>query len=223
MLSSQYISSIIPTLLPQDSAARALEVMQDNHCTQLPIVNTDNVYIGMVGEDMLLDWNDDQVALKETVYPFLQPCVHANAHVFDAIALMQNQNITLVPVVADNNVYIGTISLATAFKHLAEGTMLSTNGATIIMQTAEHNYSLSRIAGIFESENVNAVSILTHIAESEIEKTINITIKTNKQDLRAVTSSLERFHYSVIHIFSEINDKEDLESNYNSLLNYLNM
>jgi hypothetical protein len=50
---------------------------------------------------------------------------------------------------------------------------------------------------------------------------LQLTIKTNKQDLRAVVATLERLNYVVIENYSEHNDNEDLKSNFEGLMNYL--
>jgi acetolactate synthase small subunit len=104
-------------------------------------------------------------------------------------------------------------------QYLANGTQSMENGGVVVVEATQFNYSLSQISRIFESENVNILSILVHANPSD--NLLQLTIKTNKQDLRAVVATLERLNYVVIENYSEHNDNEDLKSNFEGLMNYL--
>ncbi len=63
MLVQELISTVVPVLLPQDTGAKALRLMNEFHLTHLPLV-VDNKYVYLVEEDQVLDWEDPDQLLE---------------------------------------------------------------------------------------------------------------------------------------------------------------
>jgi acetoin utilization protein AcuB len=220
MRSQDFISVNIPSLSISDTADKALGLMEDYHVTQLPLVQ-ENHYLGLIKEDELLDWEDTFETFASVNKTYFSPVVFAETHVYEAAKIMQEQQLHILPVINDKQEYIGAITQENIFQYLAKGTQGAENGGTIVLEITQHNYSLSQIARIFESENVSVLS--TQIHSNPETNLMQLTIKTNKQDLRAIIATLERLNYIVSEVYAETIDNEDLQNNYSSLMNYLNM
>ena len=61
-----------------------------------------------------------------------------------------------------------------------------------------------------------------HVLQEADSKMI-ITIKTNRQDLRSIVASLERFNYEILEVHSLLNNEMDVQDNYESFMKYINI
>lgn len=221
MLSKDVISPLVPELTLSDSADKALQLMSDYHLVQLPLV-FEGKYLGLISEDALLDWDDTSITFGRANSNYTKPAVSANAHIYEALKLYTEIKCAVLPVVDTDDTYIGAITAETLLQYAIQGTQCAEAGGTIVISCSDTNYSLSQIARLFESENITILSILVHTNKSA-DRTLLITIKTNKQDLRAVGATLERLNYTIEEVHSEINDAADLKSNFDMLMKYLDV
>ena len=218
MLIQDLISPNVPTLSLADSAEKAIHLMQDYHLTQLPLLNK-NKYLGLISEDELLDWDDTELTFANSHVNYFKPAALHETHAYNGVKIMIESKLNVLPVVDEQENYKGSVTQENFLQYLANGTQSMENGGVVVVEATQFNYSLSQISRIFESENVNILSILVHANPSD--NLLQLTIKTNKQDLRAVVATLERLNYVVIENYSEHNDNEDLKSNFEGLMNYL--
>ncbi len=219
MLAKQLISPSVPALSLTDSADKAIALMEDNHITQLPLLNGD-IYLGIVEEEDLLDWDNSFKTFVDAPVSYITPFVMETAHAYVAAKLIKDQQLKILPVLNEQQLYIGCITQETIFNYLSDGIQSKEGGGIIVLQVTQYNLSISQIARIFESEDVNILSILVH----NIEDTgMLVTIKTNKQDLRAIVATLERLGYIIDQLHSTINDGQVLKDNFDGLMRYLNI
>jgi acetoin utilization protein AcuB len=221
MLSKDLISPSVPELTLTDSADKALQLMSDYHLVQLPLV-FEGKYLGLISEDALLDWDDTSITFGMAYSNYLKPAVPAHAHIYEALKIYTEIECAILPVVDADDKYIGAITTETLLQYTIQGTQCAESGGTIVISCSDTNYSLSQISRLFESENITILSVLVHTFRTA-DRTLMITIKTNKQDLRAVGATLERLNYTIEEVHSEINDTADLKSNFDLLMKYLDV
>ena len=82
----QLISPSVPTLLNEDSGSRALELMEDNKLSQLPLLEDDN-YITLVQEKDVLEWQDTEAHLSTGEFANYKPGILSGAHPFEAMRI----------------------------------------------------------------------------------------------------------------------------------------
>jgi acetoin utilization protein AcuB len=220
MIVQQLISTQIPFVTLSDTADKALQLMQDFHISQLPVVDN-NKYIGLLSEDDILDLDNEFVELHTIYTHQFAPMILGKAHIYEALKVMQESQLFVLPVLDDDATYIGSITLTDVAKHLISGTQCAEPGGIIVLEVTQQNYSIGQIARCFESENVTILSMQIHTEATN--NNMLLSIKTNKQDLRAVVATLERLSYTVLEVFAEHQDNEDLQNNLAGLLNYLNI
>ena len=63
MLTAELLNHNIPQLQLQDGISKALQLINDYRVTHLPVV-AENVYLGMIGEDDLLDIKDGKGTIE---------------------------------------------------------------------------------------------------------------------------------------------------------------
>ncbi|MEI8278114.1 MAG: CBS domain-containing protein [Bacteroidota bacterium] len=220
MLIEKLISPIVPTLTATDTGNRALSLMEENHFTQLPLV-VEHQYMALIKENDVLDWNTPESPLSGADFLSYRPAVFANGHPYEALRIAHEHNLSIVPVVDDQNMYIGAITKDELLKYITETSGLDNPGGIIVLELDARGYSLMEIARICENEEVTVIS--TQLFNNRFTNKLEITLKTNRTDLRSVVASFERHKYTVKDVFGEQTQYEDVATRYNLLMNYINM
>ena len=129
--------------------------------------------------------------------------------------------LTLIPVLDDEDNYMGSVVLEDLLKFYAESFSFSEPGSILVIDTTRRDYSLSEIARIAESEN--ATILAAFITKNPNSEGIKVTLKLNSLELSRVAAAFERYDYQVSGKFTE-NDYEDaLKSRYDALMKYLDI
>ncbi|XZF13681.1 CBS domain-containing protein [Chitinophagaceae bacterium MMS25-I14] len=220
MLIEKLISPIVPTLLPTDTGKRALDLMEENHLTQLPLV-IDDKYTALIQENDVLDWNTPERPLSGADFLLYKPAVFANGHPYDAFRIAHQQNLSVIPVIDRSNNYMGAITRDDLLKYITENIGLENPGGIIVLEIEPRSYSLTEVARICENEDVHLIS--TQLITNAETGMLELTLKTNRTELGAVVSSFERHGYNIKEIFGEQGGAEDMLSRYKLLMNYINM
>jgi len=211
--------SPVPTLLPEDTGNKALELMEENNLTELPVVNDDN-YVAVVNENEILDWEKNGSPLNTSELLNYKPAVLATGHPFEAMRLMHDMNLSVLPVLDGDNKYIGCVTKDSLLKYITEHSGINTPGGIIVLEVNPRNYALPEIARICENEDVTILNLQVHGTEQGM---LEITLKLNRSSLSAVVSSFERFNYRVKDVYGESSGNDDIADKYNLLMNYINM
>jgi CBS domain-containing protein len=186
--------------------------------SHMPVVEGDK-YIGLVSEDEIYDRDSFEEPVSGMgVLP--APHVLSSQHIFDALAVAVRFNIPIVPVIDTDHKYLGSISLQTLMSSMAKITNVEAKGAVLILEMGVHDYSLSEIARIVESENGRILA--SYVTEYEDSTKIDVTIVLNQTEISPVVKSLERYGYKVNAFFSGVNMMDDFyRDRYDLLMNYM--
>jgi acetoin utilization protein AcuB len=215
----QLISPAIPTLMPDDTGNEALALMEENNVTQLPVVSDDN-YISLIQESDLLDWTKPDLALSTADFLNFKPAILATNHPFEALRLMHQMNLSVLPVIDREHKYIGSLTTEALLKYIAENSGIETPGGIIVLEVLPRDYTLVEIARICENEDVIIMNTQVHTND---QGKLEITLKLNRAAVDAVVSSFERHNYVVKEVYGENNNHDDITGKYNLLMNYINM
>lgn len=215
----QLISTLVPTINPTDSGNRVLDIMEENHITQLPII-VDDKYVALLQENDILEWEHPESNISESNLLQFKPAIQAEAHPFEAFRLAHQMQLNVLPVINSENKYLGAITPASLVKYFTENSGIDSPGGIIILEILPRNYSMYQIARICENEDVQ---ILTSQVQTYENGVLEVTLKLNKTNLGAVISSFERHEYAVKAVYGDNTRYDDLMDNYRLLMNYLNM
>lgn len=214
------INNIVPTLMPSDTGTQALDIMEKNHYTQLPIVS-DSQYIGLINEHDVLDWVTRESPLSVAEFSHYHPAVFSNSHPYDALRIAHQQNLSVVPVIDKGNQYLGSITRDDLLKYLSETSGVDDPGGIIVLEINPRQYSLFEIARICENENVTIIS--TQLKTLALTGMLEITLKTNKTDLAPLVASFERHDYDVKEVYGDQSSEDDTKERYDLLMHYLSI
>ncbi len=219
MIAEKLVSDDLIPLRTSDTGEEALEMMNEFYVRHLPIVNNRQL-LGLISEDDILDF-DATEAVGSYSLSLTRPYVKSSDHIYEVMRILAESFLTLVPVVDEENNYIGVITQESLLRYFANTTAFAEHGSILVLEVQRHDYSLTEIARIIESENVLILSVF--IASDETASTIDITIKTNAQNLQAVIATFERFNYNIKASFNEADYMDSLKERYDSLMMYLNV
>lgn len=219
MLNKELISATIPTLNLKDSVLQALELMSEFHVMQLAVV-ADNKLLGMVSEDELM--NVDENLTIQTLEPhFGKAAVRANTHFMEAVQVVNDQNLCIIPVVEPENVFVGVITATDLLKQLGKVTGASEPGGIIVLEMEQRSFSFSEISKLVETNDAQITQLNTYWDGTS--GSFFVTLKINKFEISDIVSTFQRYEYQVKYYFGEELYENELRSNYDHLMNYLSI
>ena len=220
MLNKDVISVAIPTLHLDDTAAQALQLMAEFHVEHLPVV-VDSKLAGLVYEDDLMEISNDTTPLSELQTIFSKLVVKADNHFLEAVQLVNEYGLTVIPVIEGEQEFIGAISQGDLFKQLAKQTGANEPGGVIVLELEKRGYSFSEISKLVETNDAQITQLNSYY--DNITETFLVTLKVNKFEISDIVATFQRYDYTVKYYFGEELFENELRNNYDHLMNYLNM
>jgi acetoin utilization protein AcuB len=220
MIARHLISNLIPPLKTSDTGEQAINWMQEFNVNHLPIVNNEQ-FLGLISEDDILDMNDLFEPIGNHPLSLFRPFVKEHMHIYEVIKTCCELNLSIIPVVEENENYVGVITLQTLVQFFGTLNGIKENGGIVVLEMNKSDYSLSEIARIVES---NDALILSNYVSSHSDSTkIQVTLKLNVAELKHVVATFERFNYNVFASYQEAEHYDQLKDRFDSLMNYLNI
>ena len=220
MVAKEFMSSLIPPLKLADTGEKALNWMLDFHVRHLPVVD-ESRYIGLISEDEVLDYSKAEVAIAK--HPIMQQhtSVDEYEHIYEIVKTAVRFQLSIVPVIDDNENLLGVITLEDLLTHFAKSASLAEPGSVLVLEVSRRNYSLAEIARLAEYEQATILS--SHILSQANSINLEVTLKFNTREVSRLAATYERFNYSVKASYQESDYMEDLKERYDSLMSYLNV
>ncbi|MBS4055909.1 MAG: CBS domain-containing protein [Bacteroidetes bacterium] len=220
MIAKHMITDGILPLKTSDTGRMALSWMEDFRVMHMPIVNNEG-FLGLIAEIDIYNFNNFDEAVGNHTLSLSKSFVYEYQHIFEAMKVMQENHLSLVPVINDHGNYLGSITLQSLLEHFALSLSVSDPGGILVLEMSSTDYSLAEIARIIESNDAKLLSVFIN---SEPDSTrIEVSLKINRIDLSGIMQTFYRFNYNIKASFSERNDLDDLRERFDSLMNYLNI
>lgn len=220
MLNKEIISASIPSLHLNDPVSQALDLMADFHVTHLPVVVEDKL-AGLVSEDALLNVEDDSIRLSQLQGSFSKTAAHADAFFFEAVQMVNESALTVVPVIAGDSEYIGSITATDLLRQMGRTSGVSDNGGIIVLEMDKVSFSFSEISKLVETNDAQITQLNTYPDASS--GSFYIILRINKLEISDIIATFQRYEYQVKYYFGEELYENELRSNYDHLMNYLNI
>lgn len=219
MQASQLISSSISSLHPDDDGKGALSLMDDLRVSHLPVVRN-NFYLGMISENEILEWQTTDELIQEHLPNLMAPYVLCTQHLFDIIEVLEENSLSVVPILSEEKKYMGAISNRKLLYTIAKSAAVQSIGGVIVLEMNQNDYSLSEIARIVESNNAKILS--SYITSLPDSTKMELTIKISITEVDSIIADLKRFEYNVMASFQDGRSNDDMMERYESLMRYLN-
>ncbi|MES2396696.1 MAG: CBS domain-containing protein [Bacteroidota bacterium] len=220
MLAKDLITDEIPPLKTSDTGLMVINWMDEFKVSHLPIVNN-HEYLGLISDTDILDLNITDEEIGKHKLSLIRPFVKENQHVYEVIKMISNMKLTVLPVLDENENYLGLIPLTSLLQQFSILAATREPGGIIVLEMNELDYSLSQIAQIVEG---NDGKILSCYLNSLPESTrIEVTVKVNKTDISGILQTFNRYNYTVKASFHQSEFSDDMKNRFDSFMNYINI
>lgn len=219
MIAESLISDTILPLRTSDTGEEALGMMNDFYVRHLPIVNNEQL-LGLLSEDDILNFDAGEPVGSYSL-SIQRPYARTRDHLYEVMRMVAENHLTVVPVVDDQDNYVGVITLEDLIHYFARTASFADPGSILVLEMNRRDYSLAEIARIVESENAAVISaFVTSYPESA---RIDVTIKINTQNIQSVVATFERYDYQIKASFVESDYIDALRERFDSFMSYLNV
>ncbi|PZP46272.1 MAG: hypothetical protein DI598_12290 [Pseudopedobacter saltans] len=208
-----------PTISVKDNR-KDVEVQLDSlHINAIPLLDG-NKFLGVVSRNIL------QIRKEENLVDLLAGLapewVAEDDHVFRALRLMANQRAPIVAVHSKDGEYVGVVTVEDLIPAVA--TLLGMEDApsgSITIEMDRNDYSFGELARLVETNDADIVQLNTYMEKETGLFVINM--KISREDVSDVVATLQRYDYHIRYYFGQESYENELKSNYDALINYLNI
>lgn len=220
MTAQMLMAQEIPPLTVEQTGKDAFHALNDHHVRHLPVVQEGRL-IGILSEEDIFNHKLYEPIGQYEFSLMRRFFVRHTDHVFDVMRTMSENRLTVIPVVDDDNNYLGLITLGDLLRFFAHTASLAEPGSVLVLEMHRRDYSLALLSRVIEEENAKILAaFVTSPPSSEL---IEVTLKLNAQDLGRVLAALHRYEYQVKYSFTESDYTDALRERYESLMTYLNV
>jgi acetoin utilization protein AcuB len=220
MIAKDLLTHDVLALSPSDTGLTALHLFDEFKVSHLPVVNG-NEYIGLVSEDEIYSANSFEETIEHHNLQLQNISVGISQHAYVVIRLFAEYKLSLLPVVDDNNLYMGIITLPALVENLSTITAVDNPGGIIVLELNVNDFSLTEIAQIIESNDARLLSLYMKSQPDSLRS--ELTIKVNRMDIQPILQTFLRYNYTIKASFFESDYTDSLRDRYNMLMNYLNI
>ena len=221
MRAKEILSDKLFALKPSDRCSKAIELMNEWLVTNLPVVQQDKV-LGYVSSEEIAFPDDDDDAVEQYLKND-KPCkVGREIHVLDLVGFFAEGGLGAIAVVDEEDKFTGIIDVKDLLKTIAEFFSFTSAGSVLSVEMASHDYSLSELSRLVESNDIKITGLLIRQAKGT-ENRIEVILKLNRSDIRSLLATLSRYNYQVTSESVNQEDLDFLKDRYNSFIKYLNI
>ena len=187
MNASELISESTTILSTDIKGIDALNLMQVEKTKHLPICDNKK-YVAIISENDINDWENPESLIANHITNLAAPYVKTNQHLFEVINILSNNKLSLVPVVDDENKYLGIIKKEKVIEEISNLLSLHENGGIIILEMNKLDYSLTEISSIIESNKNKIVNL--YLNPDTNTNMMNLTLKLDSPEIEPIIKPL---------------------------------
>ena len=200
----------------ENSAINILATMEELKVSEIPIVNSDYQFLGLIEEKTILNMENLQEPLQFMQNQLKNIFIFSETNLFQTIRVFREYQLSLLPVIDVDKTYLGYIQPADIIAEIGSVNYDATTTMTIIVE--KKDYNLHEISRLIQENNGAILSFFSQIKQDKLHLTILINCNNSQSIIRA----LKRYDYQIIEQFSEQLKTGDLDDRFESFIKYLN-
>lgn len=220
MINLRLIDLSLPFLRVCDTVSKALELFGQYKFTHLPVVDKD-VFVGLLSEDSLLEVSDTNISIAQFKYDFINSSVKGHLHFLKTVAFSRIHHCNLIPVTNEENLFLGSIRGLDLLQAVGDFAGAADGGALIVLEMEHNQLSFSEINSIIENDGASISHL--NVAPVVDSSLLHVTIQINQHEVATILATFERYEYSVIFYSGEELFENEINTNYQNLMNYLDI
>ena len=209
----------IKALTKDSLVIEALDRMDEHKVSDLPLVDEQNNYLGILQEDALLNAGDDQGSVMLAFNPSLTPFVRSRAHAFEVLSIATQFRLTVIPIIDEHGAYISAYLLSDVVEYFRNTPTLMQPGVLAEFMVEQSQYSMVTVATVIEQNDAKLLGLW--LLESDGPGMIKFVVKLNVEHSAPIIQSIERYGYELVGLHGDLSYEQDYHSRYDHLMNYL--
>ena len=213
-----YINNDDKAIDSQETIEKVQDFFIDVSYSHFAVLN-DGTYIGSIAADDVETFDADK---KVDDYKYaLEGFFARNTMIWlDVLEVFAKNHTNIVPVLDDDNSYLGYYELEDIVKFFHETPFLREQGGIIVVKKSVLDYSMSQITQIVESNNGKILGLF--VSDTNVES-VQVTIKIGLGGINEIIQTFRRYDYEIISEHHEDNYLNILKERSEYLDKYLNI
>ncbi|MEO1021356.1 MAG: CBS domain-containing protein [Bacteroidota bacterium] len=221
MLVQEIVHTDIAPLKSSDHISLAIAKMDLLHVEQLAVVDKEGILKGMANINVYAEL-DEEVGIVDD-YPLSESIfIPSYQHVFEAARLMLAHELFVLPVLDHENKLVGMVRKQDVLEALGDMFNLSSYGSVLTIEQNHHDFTLSDLVRIIETEGAKILGIAVQQPTSDYPN-YRISVKLNLEDSSVVSAALRRFGYLITSEAQSELLVEDFSERADELFRYLDI
>jgi predicted transcriptional regulator len=215
---SDYITNDYKAIDSHETIAEVQNFFEEVSFSHFSVLN-EGIYMGCIASDDVETFDDDKKVddYKYTLEGFF---ARKNMIWLDVLEVFAKNHSNVVPVLGEDNTYLGYYELEDIVKFFHETPFLKEQGAVIVVEKNAIDYSMGQITQIVESNNGKLLGLF--ISDASAEK-IQVTIKIAMGSTNEIIQTFRRYNYEIVSEHHEDNYINNLRERSEYLEKYLNI
>ena len=201
----------------ENSAINILATMEELKVSEIPIVNSDYQFLGLIEEKTILNMENLQEPLQFMQNQLKNIFIFSETNLFQTIRVFREYQLSLLPVIDLDKTYLGYIQPADIIAEIGSVNYDATTTMTIIVE--KKDYNLHEISRLIQENNGAILSFFSQIKQDKL----HLMILINCNNSQSIIRTLKRYDYQIIEQFSEQLKTGDLDDRFESFIKYLNI
>lgn len=215
---TDYINNDIKAIAIDESIETVQDFFAELSFSHFPVLE-DGTYLGSIALDDVETFDTDK-NVSDYRYTLEGFYARTNMIWLDVLEVFARNHTSVVPVLDDNNQYIGYYDITDIVKFFHETPFLKEMGGIIIVEKGIDDYSMSQIAQIVESNNGKLLGLFISNVENDM---VQVTVKITLGAMNEIIQTFRRYNYEIISEHQEDNYLNALKERSDYLDRYLNI
>ena len=202
-----------------DLAINTLAIMEEYKISEIPIIDDENNFLGILEESIILNMENINESLFFIKRHIKKIFLYSHAHIFQSIQILNSHTLSLIPVIDENHKYIGCIKPYDILISMGLNNYNTQhiNFITIILNSKD--YSLTEISRLIEENNGQIISTIINKKDNQLHLHLLIYCV----NFNPIKHTFKRYNYDCIEFISNNLTKPNLDDRFESFINYLNI
>ena len=218
MRAGDLISDEIPTLNGDDNALFAMQLLDEYKMKHLAVVDHKK-FLGLLSDSAVLEIVNYEAPLRESADLLQKVYIQKDQHVYDVVNLAAEFQLSAIPILDMNQNFDGVVSIYNLIRELSKVAAMKEPGGIIVLEMNQHDYSLSEIAQIVESND--ALILSANVTSIPNSTKMEVTLKVNRTNMDGILQTFGRYDYTVSASFHQSSMDDTLHDRYDELMRYL--
>ena len=213
-----YINTEFEPVRGNDTISAVQDFFIELAFSHFPVLD-DGVYLGCIASDDVETFEMSKT-VNDYRYTLAGFFVRINDIWLDVLEVFAKNQTNIVPVLDENNQYIGYYELEDIMKFFHETPFLKEAGGIIVVRKGIIDYSMGQITQIVESNNGKLLGLFISEADAH---SVQVTMKISLGAINEIIQTFRRYNYEIISEHQEDNYINNLKERSDYLDKYLNI